>query len=143
MPTEYLKYAIDGDGDGKIDIWRSVPDALAFTAKQLEGKGWVRGERWGYEVIAPPHADCSLEGPPDARPVGDWLKMGFRKACRSSVQARPTRGRRLSDDAGGAPMVQRFWHCRTSALSGSTTRLTFTHFSSVISATESAAKEIS
>ena len=80
MPTEYLKYAIDGDGDGKIDIWRSVADALAFTARQLEGKGWVRGERWGYEVIAPPKADCSLEGPPDARPIGDWVKMGFRKA---------------------------------------------------------------
>jgi lytic murein transglycosylase len=80
MPTEYLKYAIDGDGDGRIDIWRSVADALAFTARQLQGKGWVRGARWGYEVIAPPHADCSLEGPPDARPIGDWIKMGFRKA---------------------------------------------------------------
>jgi lytic murein transglycosylase len=80
MPTEYLKFAIDGDGDGKIDIWRSVADALAFTAKQLEGKGWVRGARWGYEVVAPPHADCSLEGPPDARPIGDWVRMGFKKA---------------------------------------------------------------
>ncbi|MBS0232735.1 MAG: lytic murein transglycosylase [Proteobacteria bacterium] len=80
MPTEYLKYAIDGDGDGKIDIWRSVADALAFTARQLQGKGWVRGARWGYEVIPPPHADCSLEGPPDARPIGAWVKMGFRKA---------------------------------------------------------------
>ncbi|MET0409054.1 MAG: lytic murein transglycosylase [Hyphomicrobium sp.] len=80
MPTEYLKYAIDGDGDGKIDIWRSVADALAFTAKQLEGKGWVRGARWGYEVIAPAHADCSLEGPPDARPIADWVKKGFKKA---------------------------------------------------------------
>jgi lytic murein transglycosylase len=80
MPTEYLKYAIDGDGDGKIDIWRSVADALAFTAKQLEGKGWVRGARWGYEVVAPAHADCSLEGPPDARPIADWVKLGFKKA---------------------------------------------------------------
>ena len=80
MPTEYLKFAIDGDGDGKIDIWRSVADALAFTAKQLEGKGWVRGARWGYEVVAPAHADCSLEGPPDARPISNWVKMGFKKA---------------------------------------------------------------
>ena len=55
-------------------------DALAFTARQLEGKGWVRGARWGYEVIAPPKADCSLEGPPDARPIGDWVRMGFTKA---------------------------------------------------------------
>jgi lytic murein transglycosylase len=81
MPTEYLKYATDGDGDGKIDIWRSVADALAFTARQLEGKGWVRGARWGYEVVAPDHADCSLEGPPDARPVSAWVKMGFKNAA--------------------------------------------------------------
>jgi lytic murein transglycosylase len=80
MPTEYLQYAIDGDGDGKIDIWRSVADALAFTARQLQGKGWVRGARWGYEVIAPAHADCSLEGPPDARPIADWVRMGFKPA---------------------------------------------------------------
>jgi lytic murein transglycosylase len=80
MPTEYFKYAADGDGDGKIDIWRSVADALAFTARQLEGKGWVRGERWGFEVLAPPKADCSLEGPPDARSIADWIRMGFKKA---------------------------------------------------------------
>ncbi len=94
MPTEYLKFAVDGDGDGKIDIWRSVPDALAFTARQLEGKGWVRGARWGYEVIAPATADCSLEGPPDARPIGDWLKMGFRKASGA-----PFTQAQLADDA--------------------------------------------
>jgi lytic murein transglycosylase len=94
MPTEYLKYAIDGDGDGKIDIWRSVADALAFTAKQLEGKGWVRGARWGYEVVAPAHADCSLEGPPDARPVADWVKMGFTKAA-----GRPFTKAELQSDA--------------------------------------------
>ena len=94
MPTEYLKYAIDGDGDGKIDIWRSVADALAFTAKQLEGKGWVRGARWGYEVIAPAHADCSLEGPPDARPIADWVKKGFKKAV-----GKPFTATELASDA--------------------------------------------
>lgn len=94
MPTEYLKFAIDGDGDGKIDIWRSVADALAFTAKQLEGKGWVRGARWGYEVVAPPHADCSLEGPPDTRPIADWVKLGFKKAS-----GRPFTKAELQSDA--------------------------------------------
>lgn len=94
MPTEYLKFAVDGDGDGKVDIWRSVADALAFTARQLEGKGWVRGARWGYEVIAPPKADCSLEGPPDARPIGDWVAMGFKKA-----NGAPFSKAQLADDA--------------------------------------------
>lgn len=80
MPTEFFKYAADGDGDGKADIWRSVPDALAFTASQLAGKGWVRGLPWGYEVRFGAKADCSLEGPPDERPIANWLQIGFSKA---------------------------------------------------------------
>ncbi len=80
MPTEYLKYADDGDGDGKTDIWRSIPDALSSAARQLQGKGWVRGVRWGYEVKIGARADCSLEGPPDERPIGQWAELGFSKA---------------------------------------------------------------
>ncbi len=80
MPTEYFKHAADGDGDGKADIWRSIPDALASAARQLQGKGWVRGESWGYEVIAGPKTNCSLEGPPDARPISEWVKLGYAPA---------------------------------------------------------------
>ncbi len=79
MPTEYFKYAADGDGDGKADIWRSVPDALASAARQLEGKGWVRGVPWGYEVKLGAKGDCAYEGPPDERPVADWLKLGIER----------------------------------------------------------------
>jgi len=79
MPTEYLKYADDGDGDGKTDIWRSVDDALASAARQLEGKGWKRGQGWGYEINAG-KADCSLEGPPDERPIAEWVKLGLKRA---------------------------------------------------------------
>ena len=50
MPTEYFKHLEDGDGDGKVDIFDSVPDALGSAARQLANKGWVRGLRWGYEV---------------------------------------------------------------------------------------------
>lgn len=80
MPSEYLKYAADGDGDGKTDIWRSIPDALASAAQQLAGKGWQRGEGWGYEVRLGPKSDCALEGPPDARPIADWVQLGFSRA---------------------------------------------------------------
>ena len=50
LPSDYLKYAVDFDGDGRADIWNSVPDALASAAKQLVDKGWQRGLRWAYEV---------------------------------------------------------------------------------------------
>src|ERR1700722_6606519 len=42
MPSDYVKYAVDFDGDGHPNIWTSVPDALASAAKQLQGKGWQR-----------------------------------------------------------------------------------------------------
>lgn len=80
MPTEFHKYAADGDGDGKADIWRSVPDALASAARQLEGKGWKRGQGWGYEVRMGKGADCSLEGPPDERPIAKWMALGFTRS---------------------------------------------------------------
>ncbi len=80
MPTEYAQYAADGDGDGKIDIFHSVPDALASAAKQLAGKGWVRGESWGYEARVPASSDCSLEGPLQERVIAEWAKLGFVRA---------------------------------------------------------------
>jgi lytic murein transglycosylase len=79
MPTEYFKHLEDGDGDGKVDIFDSVPDALASAARQLANKGWVRGLRWGYEVHMPQNGDCSLEGPPGERTIGEWQQLGFER----------------------------------------------------------------
>jgi lytic murein transglycosylase len=77
LPSEFYKYAVDFDGDGKKDIWRSVPDALASAAQQLVGKGWQRGTRWAYEVRAPQGVDCTIGVPEVTRPLGEWLKQGF------------------------------------------------------------------
>ena len=74
LPSEFYKYAVDFDGDGKRNIWTSVPDALASAAQQLAGKGWERGLRWAYEVHAPPGADCTQGIPDVTRPIGDWLR---------------------------------------------------------------------
>lgn len=50
IPTSYMAYAVDFDGDGKSDIWHSVPDALATAAQLLKKNGWRSGQAWGYEV---------------------------------------------------------------------------------------------
>lgn len=76
MPSEFDKYAYDLDGDGRRDIWNSVPDALATIAKQLKDKGWVKGQNWGYEVRLPATVDCSFEGPANERPLAEWLGLG-------------------------------------------------------------------
>ena len=79
MPTEYQPYARDIDGDGAKDIFNSVPDALGSTAAQLSGKGWVKGQTWGYEVRVPPAGSCAMEGPLQERPLGEWAKLGFQR----------------------------------------------------------------
>ena len=60
MPSSYLKYAEDFDGDGRRDIWESPADIFASIANYLKGNGWADGERWGREVKLSkrPHADC-------------------------------------------------------------------------------------
>jgi lytic murein transglycosylase len=77
LPSEFYRYAVDFDGDGRADIWNSVPDALASAAKQLADKGWQPGQRWGYEVHAPQRFDCTLGVPEVVNPIGEWLKAGF------------------------------------------------------------------
>ncbi|MES2897724.1 MAG: lytic murein transglycosylase [Pseudomonadota bacterium] len=79
LPSNYLATAVDGDGDGRRDIWGSSNDALASAANLLAKGGWTRGEGWAREVIAPPGFDYSLtEGP---RETPDWWAgLGLRPA---------------------------------------------------------------
>lgn len=57
MPSTFRQYAVDGNGDGKRDIWNDPVDALASTANYLKEKGWVRDLPWGYEVALPKQYD--------------------------------------------------------------------------------------
>ena len=77
LPSEYYKHGVDLDGDGRIDIWHSVPDALASAAQQLVNKGWQPGVRWAYEVRAPANVDCSMGVPEVTKSIGEWLRAGF------------------------------------------------------------------
>jgi lytic murein transglycosylase len=87
LPSDYLKYAVDFDGDGRADIWNSVPDALASAAKQLVDKGWQRGLRWAYEVHPPENVDCTLGVPDYTQPIGEWEKRGFAPAYGRSLSS--------------------------------------------------------
>jgi lytic murein transglycosylase len=80
LPSDYVKYAVDFDGDGRADIWHSVPDALASAAKQLRGEGWQPGLRWAYEVHPPADIDCTIGVPSHTLTIGDWLARGFKPA---------------------------------------------------------------
>jgi len=98
LPSEYYKHGVDFDGDGRIDLWHSVPDALASAAAQLVDKGWQPGLRWVYEVQAPASADCTQGVPEVTKPIGQWLREGFV----------PVRGQKLSaaEQAQPASLLQ-------------------------------------
>jgi lytic murein transglycosylase len=87
LPSDYLKYAVDFDGDGRADVWHSVPDALASAAKQLLGKGWQPGLRWAYEVHPPAGVDCTIGVPSYTLTIGEWLERGFRPAYGRALSA--------------------------------------------------------
>lgn len=88
LPSEYYKHARDHDADGSVNLFDSVPDALASAARQLQAKGWVRGRTWGYEIEIPASSDCAFEGPPGMRSIREWMAMGYRRvAGRSFPQA--------------------------------------------------------
>ncbi|SEA23183.1 lytic murein transglycosylase [Microbulbifer marinus] len=75
IPTSYQAYAVDIDGDGKRDIWNSVPDALATAASLLSSNGWRQGETWGYEVTIP-----ERKLPAGKLTIGEWEKLGVKRA---------------------------------------------------------------
>lgn len=77
IPTSYLSYAADWDGDGRKDIWGSKEDALASTANYLAKAGWKADRPWGWEVKLPEGFDRSLIGRKHWRPVSEWMALGL------------------------------------------------------------------
>jgi membrane-bound lytic murein transglycosylase B len=92
MPSSYLRYAVDFDGDGRRDIWRSSADALASIANYLKGWGWNGAETWGREVrltrairekigdTIPLRTDgCfAMRDMTERRPLSEWRALGIR-----------------------------------------------------------------
>ena len=79
LPGDFEDYAVDFDGDGRRDIWRSVPDALASAGNSLRSQGWDGKQPWAYEVTLPKKFDCTLQGPDQALPIKEWIDLGVQR----------------------------------------------------------------
>lgn len=77
MPHVFLRYAVDADGDGRRDLWNSLPDAMHSAANFLRGIGWQRGSRWGREVRLPDNFDYLAAGLTQRRPLAEWRQLGL------------------------------------------------------------------
>jgi len=76
MPSNVVDYAVDFSGDGKADLWSSVPDVLASTANYIAKEHWKRGLPWGFEVTVPKGFDYRTS----RASFADWKKLGVRRA---------------------------------------------------------------
>lgn len=94
LPSDFARHAVDADGDGRADIWTSVPDALASAASQLRAKGWRPGRAWAHEVRPPPDLDCTMADPSRKATVAEWLRRGYAPA-----DGRPIAQADLAEDA--------------------------------------------
>jgi membrane-bound lytic murein transglycosylase B len=79
MPSSFLRYAVDFDGDGRRDIWASRPDVFGSIANYLARNGWRPGQPWGQPVQVPPGA-AALAGRDGRRPLYEWMRLGVRRA---------------------------------------------------------------
>jgi peptidoglycan lytic transglycosylase B len=101
MPSTFLGYAVDYDGDGRRDIWNDRADVFASIANFIAHLGWRSGEGWGREVMLPRGFDARFAGLDAWQPVAQWRRLGLRDA-----DGRPLEGERqaallLPDGVGG------------------------------------------
>ncbi|MGO4395101.1 lytic murein transglycosylase [Variovorax sp. M-6] len=95
LPSNFLAYAVDADGDGRRDIWGSMADVTASTANFLSKSGWKAGQPWGVEVQLPAGFDHGRADAAVRQSSAQWAAEGLRSAD----------GRPLPDFADGSILL--------------------------------------
>lgn len=85
LPSSYLSYAVDGDGDGRRDIWGSMADVMASTSNFLARSGWQAGRPWGVEVRLPLGFDAGRADDSVRQPAGQWAAEGVQAVDGTSL----------------------------------------------------------
>jgi len=80
MPSTFLNYAFDFDGDGRRDIWNDRADVFGSIANFISHLGWHGDQNWGRDVLVPANFDTRLTGLDIRRPTGEWSRLGVRSA---------------------------------------------------------------
>jgi membrane-bound lytic murein transglycosylase B len=104
MPSSYLRYAVDFEGNGRRDIWTSKADVLGSIANYLAKSGWRPGETWGQAVSTPASTDAA--GRDAKRPLSEWARVGVRPVSgRWAAPLDTPAGLVAPDGAGGDSFV--------------------------------------
>jgi membrane-bound lytic murein transglycosylase B len=105
MPSSFLSYAVDYDGDGRRDIWNDRADVLASIANYIGRLGWRGGESWGREVVVPPGFDPRFTGLELKRPPGEWGRLGVRSIDAGPLSGRESEASLVMPDGANGPAL--------------------------------------
>ena len=79
IPTTYRDFAVDFDGDGRRDLWNSLPDIFASAANYLSRSGWDDRYTWGREIRLPPGFNPEVSALDIRKPLSEWQQLGVRR----------------------------------------------------------------
>ena len=88
MPSSFLNFAVDYDGDGRTDIWNTVADVFASAANYLARSGWKKDQTWGRPVRLPEGFDVTQAGLGSRKRIGEWQSLGVRRADGTDLPTR-------------------------------------------------------
>lgn len=103
MPSSFLSYAVDADGDGRKDIWNSLPDVFASAANYLSRVGWQADQTWGREVKLPSAFDPELTRIGVKKSLAEWRRMGVRRADGGDLPSRDIEASLVEAEGPGSP----------------------------------------
>lgn len=105
MPSSFLRYAVDQDGDGRRDIWTNRADVFASTANYLREVGWRDDQTWGRPVRLPSGFDPELLGLKTRKGLAAWQKLGVRRADGTDLPGRNLAASILRPGEDGPPFA--------------------------------------
>jgi membrane-bound lytic murein transglycosylase B len=113
MPSSFLGYAIDFDGDGRRNIWSDRADILASIANYIARLGWRDGEGWGRKVLVPRGFDPRFTGLEIRRPTGEWNRLGVRSVDAGPLSGRESEASLVMPDGANGPALLVYENFRT------------------------------
>ena len=103
MPSSFLNFAVDHDGDGRKDIWTTKADVFASAANYLSSSGWKGDQIWGRAVTLPDGFDAAQASKKIRKPISEWQKLGVRRADGSDLPSRDLKASVVFVDGPGSP----------------------------------------
>ena len=116
MPNIFSRYGVDGDGDGRVDIWNSLPDIFHSAANFLSQSGWRGDERWGREIILPSDFDFNLSGMLVRRSLKEWQEIGVRQVDGNPIPVASMQGSVVLPSGANGPAFLAYNNFRTTMI---------------------------